>query len=412
MKVLLIYPGLNEVEHQALIIFRRFRVQSPFLGLPYIAAVTPSHIDVEIIDEANGRMHDYKDADIVGITGMTLHANRMYEIADNYRSKGIPVVLGGIHVSFNPEEARNHADSIVIGEGEELWPILLKDFESNSLKPVYRQTQLIDINKLPYPRVDLCDGIAYRLPKGNLNAMMITRGCPHDCIYCCITQMFGRKFRTRNIDDVIKEISNLKYKYVFFHDDNLIGNPKYAKDLFFRLMPMKLDWSSQCSIKIAEYPELLDLAARSGCSSLYIGFETIDFNNMTFINKNPVNSIEKFSDNIKKIHDRGIGIYASFMVGLENDDESVFENINKFMEINKIEYPAVNIFTPYPGTRLFEMYNNQNRIIDTNWDRYDFFHVVFKPSKMTPEQLDTGFKNFMNKTMRDQYRRIMIRSSH
>ncbi len=411
MKVLLIFPGLNEAEHQALIMYTRFKTLNPFLGLPYIAAVTPSHIDVEIIDETNGRIRDYKEADLVGITGITLKANRMYEIADIYRSKGIPVVLGGIHVSFNPEEAKNHADSIVIGEGEELWPILLKDFESNSLKPVYRQTQLININKLPHPRVDLCDGVAYRSPKGNLNAMMITRGCPHDCIFCCITQMFGRKFRTRYIDDVIAEITNLKNKDVFFHDDNIIGNPKYAKELFLRIKPLKIDWSSQCSIKIAEYPELLDLAASSGCNSLYIGFETVDLKNMTFINKNGVNSIEKFNDNIKKIHDKGIGIYASFMVGLENDDESVFENIDKFCEINKIEYLAVNIFTPFPGTRLFEIYNSQHRIIDTNWDHYDVFHVVFKPSKMTPEQLETGFKNLTNKIKRAQYRQYLIQRS-
>ncbi len=411
MKVLLIFPGLNEVENQALILYNKFRMQTPFLGLPYIAAVTPSHIDVEIIDETNGRIRDYKEADLVGITGMSLVANRMYEIADIYRSKGIPVVLGGIHVSFNPEEAKNHADSIVIGEGEEIWPILLRDFELNLLKPVYEQTQLVDIIKLPHPRIDLCDGIAYRLPRGNLHAMMMTRGCPHGCIYCCVTQMFGRKFRTRNIDDVITELLELKCKYVFFHDDNIIGNPKYAKELLLRLRSMKLEWSAQCSIKIAESPELLELAASSGCRFLYIGFETIDFQNMTFLNKNQVNSIAKFNDNIKKIHDKGIGIYASFMVGLENDDESVFENITKFMEINKIEYPAVNIFTPHPGTRLFEMYNSQNRIIDKNWDHYDYFHVVFKPTKMTPEQLKTGHQNLMKKTTRDQFKKYIIQSS-
>ncbi len=412
MKVLLIYPGLNEVEHKTLISISRFRLLTPFLGLPYIAAVTPAHIDVEIIDETNGRIQEYKEADLVGITGMTLHANRIYEIADIYRSKGIPVVLGGIHVSFNPEEAKKHADSIVIGEGEELWPIMLRDFESNSLKPVYQQSQLVDIVKLPHPRVDLCDGIAYRLPRGNLNTMLITRGCPHNCIYCCITQMFGRKFRTRMIDDVISEISKLKYKYVFLNDDNIIGNPKYAKDLFIKIKPIKLKWSAQCSIKIAESPELLDLAASSGCISLYIGFETIDAENMSFINKKGVNSIARFNDNIKKIHDKGIAIQASFMVGLENDDESVFENIDKFCDFNKIEFPAVNIFTPHPGTRLFEMYNSQNRVFDTNWDHYDLFHVVFKPSKMTPEQLNTGFQNLMKKTTRDQYRKFMIQSSH
>ncbi len=400
---------MDSKENKVLIEARKNRKAFPLIGLPYIAAITPLHIEVKIIDEVNGLQSDAlsEEADLVGITGMTMHANRMYELADRFREKEVPVILGGIHVTYMPEEALNHADAIVIGEAEEVWSELLKDFEKGQLKKIYKSDNLVSIDNLPFPKLELLNGPAYQPPKGTLNAVMTTRGCPNNCDFCCVTQMFGQKFRTRPIESVIKEIECLNKDFISFNDDNIIGKPIYAKELFKALKPLNRYWGGQASIKIGEDTELLNLAHESGCRLLFIGIESVNQSNIDLINKKGVNQVTKYKDSLKRIQDKGIRIIGSFIIGLDDDDEGVIDQIFDFIEDNHIAHPVVNILTPFPGTRLFEQLERENRIIDRDWSHYDLTHVVIKPKKMSPEKLMEGYIRLLGKLNRYQYRRTL-----
>jgi radical SAM superfamily enzyme YgiQ (UPF0313 family) len=391
MKLLLISPGIDNEESRFVAEANKLRMITPMLALPYLAALTPPDIEVKIIDEQHGLISHFEDADLVGITGMTMQANRMYKIADIYRSRNIPVVLGGIHVTFLPEEASKHADSIVIGEGDEIWPVLMEDFKRGELKPVYRCIKLPSLENLPFPRLDLIDGPSYRMPHGSLNSIMATRGCPNNCSFCCVTKMFGRGFRTRPVQHVIDEIMRMNNDPILFADDNLIGNRNYAMELFNAVKPLNKVWGGQASMKIAHDEELLNLAVESGCKSLFIGFESIDEENIILINKKNVNTVEGYSEAIKKLHDRGVHVYGSFIIGLDNDDESIFEKMYNFIEKNEIEFPLVGVLTPLPGTELFKQFENEGRIIDYNWNKYNFCQVVYKPKKMSADKLKNGY---------------------
>ncbi len=380
----------------------KYRIITPLLAMPYIAALTPTDVEVKIIDEEHDLMTEYEEADLVGISGMTMHAHRMYKIADHYRTRGIPVVLGGIHVSFMPREASKHANTIVIGEAENIWPGLVADFRARQLKPVYQSVRPPDLAGLPFARLYLVDGPSYTPPHGSLNSIMASRGCPHNCNFCCISKMFGRRFRTRPISEVIDEINSMNKEPIFFADDNLIGDRKYAKNLFKALVPFRRKWGSQVSIKIAEEPELLKLAYASGCRYVFIGIESVHPQNIVFLNKQIVNEVKKYGEAIKRIKEHGIKIIGSFIVGLDYDDESCFEKVYEFVIQNQIDVPMVGILTPFPGTDLFKTLKKQNRIISQDWNRFNFNHVVFKPRRMTPEQLQFGYNNLVKKLSRYQ----------
>ncbi|MBN1483061.1 radical SAM protein [candidate division KSB1 bacterium] len=412
MKVLLINAGIDNKEGEPIIEGNRTRPLFPMLALPYLAAYTPPHIDVQIYDEAHGLLEHIIDADLVGISGMTMHARRMYQLADEYRQLGMPVVLGGIHVTYMNQEASEHADAVVQGEAEQLWPLLLEDFQKGELKKCYHAAIAPDLHNVPHPRLDLVAGIAYRPPNGFLNSVMSTRGCPHNCNFCCVTKMFGRKLRLRPIDQVIEEILTLPQKTpVFFNDDNLIGNTKYAKELFRALLPYRKRWGSQMSLKIAEDDELLKLAARSGCASVFLGIESMNRNNIVAINKKSVNNVDHYMDAVRKIHDVGIEIIGSFIVGLDDDDDGVFEDIYDFVDKSKIEVPLVGILTPFPGTDIYYQFEKQGRIIDTNWNKYNLAHTVFRPNKMTPEHLDIKYNELIKHLNRLRFRNDIIRFS-
>ena len=251
------------------------------LSLPTLAALTPKGWDVEILD-ARVKPVDYNaQADIVGITGLTSEMPSVYEIADNFRKKGVKVVMGGVHVSALPDEALKHADSIVIGEAELVWDKLLEDFKKGELKQRY-QADLCDMKNMAIPRRELVDRDMYG---SGFNTLQATRGCPFNCDYCAVTAFFGNKFRVRPVDDVIEEIRGFDTKEFFFMDDNIVGRPKYAKELFERLIPLKLEWGSQASITMAKDHELLKLYAKSGGKYAFIGFESLSQKNLEKMHK-------------------------------------------------------------------------------------------------------------------------------
>lgn len=361
----------------------------PPLNLITVAGLTPPEHEISLIDEGISKIDFSVAYDLVAITAMTALAPRAYAIADQFRSRGVPVVLGGMHPSALPEEAKEHADAVVIGEAENLWPTLLADFESGRLKPFYRAAQRPQLFGLVRPRRNLLVRERYLVP----DTVQITRGCPFACSFCSVSQFFGHSYRFRPVEDVVAEIRELKElggEVMGFVDDNIVGNPKYARRLFSALAPYKIKWFSQGSLNIARDEDLLRLAAASGCIGLFIGFESLSPANLKAIGKG-VNLIEDFEDAIKRIHDHGIAIEGAFVFGLDGDDESIFERTLRFVQKNRLEAAQFGILTPFPGTPLRAELEAQGRILTSDWSQYTITNVVFEPKNMSPETLQQGF---------------------
>ena len=356
------------------------------LTLTTIAALTPKEFDVRITDENVEPIDFQEDIDLVGITGMVMHAPRAYEIAAQFRRRGIPVVMGGPHASSLPLEAKEHVDSVVIGEAEHVWAGLLDDFREGSLKPFYKAETYSPMERMPFPRLELLQKNAYM----TVNCVQTTRGCPHRCDFCHVTQFFGKTYRCRPVDEVIEEVKQLNGDFIVFIDDNIAGNRQYAKELFTRLKPLKKKWASQASITLSSDPELLKLAAESGCVSLFVGIESLSSENLKEVNKS-FNRVYQFEDAIKAIHDFDIMILAGLIFGLDHDDEGVFERTLRFCERNRIELPSFFLLTPLPGTPLFQRMEAEGRLLHKDWGKYNGATVVFKPKLMTEETLQRGF---------------------
>lgn len=384
MNILLISPDLVGSIYR----YKRSEVRSfsfPRLTLPLLAALTPPQHSVRLIDESVEDIDFEANVDLVGISLLTFLAPRGYEIADRFRSRGIKVVLGGIHASALPQEAMGHADSVVIGEAEELWPSLLEDFQRGELKRIYQSDRRPCLDGLPRPRLDLLHRLGYL----NSNCVQATRGCPFGCDFCSVTDFFGRSYRLRPVAEVVAEVESLAGDFIFV-DDNISGNRAYAQDLFNALIPLKRKWGSQCNLSLAEDEELLALAAKSGCAHMFVGIETISQANLKG-HKKSFNRVAKYEELITRFHDQGIVVNAGMIFGMDEDDDSVFPTTIEFLEKNRVELTLFNILTPVPGTRLYARLEEEGRIIDRDWSHYDGRHVVFRPKRMSPETLQEGF---------------------
>ncbi|MBI3585070.1 MAG: B12-binding domain-containing radical SAM protein [Nitrospinae bacterium] len=364
---------------------KRGRYPVPQLSLPTIAGLTDGRFEVNIVDDNIEDIDFDVRTDLVGITTMTALAPRAYTIAQEFRKRGVPVILGGIHVSMLPDEASNYADSIVLGEAEDIWPTLLEDFIHGRLKKIYRGTGRHTLVNLPRPRLDLLKRDRYF----STSLLMASRGCPHDCHYCSVTTFWGKGFRYRPIPDVIEELKSLKDRFVFFVDDNLYGNKIYAKKLFKEMIPLRKKWSCQGDSLIANDKELLSLAAESGCQWIFIGIESISEKNLTKMRKS-FNKVRQYKESFKKIHDAGINIFGSFIFGLDDDDKNVFKDTVDFAIDVKLDAANFYILTPLPGTKLFQEMKEAGRLLHTQWDKYDANHVVFKPDRLTSDELIEG----------------------
>lgn len=358
------------------------------LGLGVLAALTPPDITLRIHDENLGPYQYHDDVDLVGLSLMTARATRGYEIADEYRKRGVPVVFGGSHPTLVPEESMEHADAIVMGEAELTWNELLEDARKGSLKKVYQSPRWVDMDEVPIPRRDLLS------PKATFGAVSIqaTRGCPFDCNFCTVTKFFGGSYRYRSIDLVIQEVEQevaRGKRTFFFVDDNIIANRRYAKALFERLIPLKIKWGGQASITAAKDPEVLALAGKSGCLALFIGIESISKETLHNAHKD-FNNPEKYAENFKKYHDNGITILAGMIFGFDTDDESVFERTVEFLVKHRIGLANFGILTPLPGTDVYTQLNTEGRIFERTWSKYTASQVVFYPKQMSPERLKEG----------------------
>lgn len=356
------------------------------LSLTTIAALTPPEIEVAITDENVEEIDFDEEVDLVGLTAMTMHALRAYEIADRFRARNIPVVMGGLHASSLPQEAKAHVDAVVIGEAEGVWRQLLADAQQGRLQPFYQSKDFCSLKSQPHPRLDLLKKRHY----WTVNCVQATRGCPFSCDFCSVAQFFGNTYRYRPVDEVIEEVKQLPPGYFTFVDDNIMGRPEYAKELFQKLAPLKRRWTSQGSLTMAKDTQLLKLAAASGCYALFVGIESLTQDNLAAMNKS-INNVARYEEAIRIIHDHGIMIVGSFIFGFDHDDDSVFERTVRFCEKNKIDLPIFFILTPVPGTRLYKKMEAEGRILHRDWSRYNGSNVVFKPKLISEETLFNGY---------------------
>jgi radical SAM superfamily enzyme YgiQ (UPF0313 family) len=374
------------------------------ITLPYLKALTPPPHEVSFTDELMGDLdlaRVERDADVVGITAMGPQIKRAYDLADHFRARGKKVVLGGTWVSLTAEASLRHADAVVAGEAEDVWPRVLGDLADGRSAGVYRASRWHDLRDLPvfdYETLPLLKLDAFR--SSWLYRMyffwpiFFSRGCPHPCEYCAIQTYYQRTFRTRPVDDVIADVRRIRAlggRRLLFLDDNPIARPEEAKEFFRRLIPERVQWVSQATINIARDPELLDLAARSGARVLSIGFESISEESLASVAKS-FNRPSRFAEDIQKLRARGIQVIALVMVGLDGDTPETFAATLRWLDENKISFLKLFTPAPYPGTKFHADMTAAGRIMVDDWGRYDYGSAIVRPLHMSADEMLAGFR--------------------
>lgn len=360
-------------------------------SLLIIAALTPSSYEIDIIDENIEEIDFQKNYDLVGITVMTQQANRAYEISAQFRKNRVKVILGGIHVTVCPDEAMNNADSIVVGEAENLWPEIIEDFEANHLKSFYKNSKVVDMLHAPIPRYDLIADKGY-----NVVWIQTTRGCPHDCEFCAASRVYGNQYRRKSTSQIIDEILLIKKSLgdinISFADDNLFVDKQASIEFISAITPLKIRWFGQTDISIARHGQLLGLLKNSGCYCLFVGFESLSENNLKGINKNEwkASQVKFYPEYISKIQSYGIGVMGAFIIGFDDDTPSKFQKISDFIINNNLYESQISILTPLPGTPLRERMLKTNCLLDNSWEKYTLADLTFKHPLLSKIQLEDG----------------------
>jgi radical SAM superfamily enzyme YgiQ (UPF0313 family) len=357
------------------------------LGLASLAAYLDPDDEITIQDEHVETLEINDQPDLVIIQVYITSAYRSYEIADLYRARGSFVCLGGLHVTSLPEEAAFHADAIFTGPGEDTWPAFLADYRKGVPKKVYesRQRTLVDA---PFPRRDLLKRNLYLVP----NSVVVSRGCPYQCDFCYKSSFFkgGMSFYTQAVDRALAEIESLPGRHLYFLDDHLFGNLKFASQLFEGMRGMGRLWQAAGTVQSILEPDTIRKAAEVGLRSLFVGFETLNPNNLKEQGKYQ-NLNRDYAEAIRRLHDLGVMVNASFVFGMDDDDENVFDRTVDWAVRQGIETATFHILTPYPDTPLFRRMEQSGRIISKNWDLYDTRHAVFTPRRMSVRTLEAGY---------------------
>jgi radical SAM superfamily enzyme YgiQ (UPF0313 family) len=349
-----------------------------------VAALTPPDIEVRVVDESVEKIPADWDPDLVGISVQAPTALYAYELAARYRSEGVPVVLGGIHASLNPDEAAQHADAIAIGEAERTWPQLVNDFRRRRMARRYEANGLADLDLSPEPRRDLLRRDDYRIPW----VVQASKGCPFGCEFCALNAYLPDP-RFRRVDRVADEIRRLPGSEVLFADDNLYANRAWSIELFRALQPLGKRWIGEATWHIGEDPEALDLARKSGCIGLFVGLDSV--NQQYHMTKVPRKSPEeRYVEAIQSIQRRGIAVVAAFVFGLDCDEPDVFERSIRVVKEGGANLVNFSTLIPYPGTSLFDRLQREGRITETDWSRFISPNVCFRPLRMSAEELAEG----------------------
>ncbi len=373
-------PEIRQVRRARVLNFQQ-------ITMPYLATFAPAHWHVTHIDEAVTPVNVSAAVDLVGITFHTPSAPHVYQLAAQFRQRGIPVALGGPHVTLLPDEAQPHADVIFVGEAEDHWPQFLRDFERGQYQSRYTCTAPPALLNAPMARKDL-----YHRRDYTAGRLFATRGCAYDCDFCAVAVMYQRAVRQRPIADVAAEYASFPGKVIIFWDDNLASDRDYAKALFRAIAPHKKWWSSQASIQAGRDDEFLEEAARSGCKQLFIGLESISQASMNGVRKG-FNRVDDYARVIERIHAHGIAVQAGIVFGFDEDTESIFAETLDFLEATGVQNATFNMLIPYPGTRLYRRLEAEGRILTQDWSRYHGREaVVFQPKQMSPETLLEGYR--------------------
>lgn len=381
MKITLIYPSLSKSSP----LMRKWKQPKshryPGLGLLYVAALCPQSTDIRLVDDEFEKIPYDEETDLVGITVLTANSNRAYEISNHYRQKGIPVVLGGMHVTSCQEEASNYADSVVVGEAEDTWPELLKDFNAGKLRPMYTSSNDADLANKPFPRRDLVNKTEYT----TINTVQATRGCPFNCEFCSITALLGRRTRCRPVEEVVEEIKSLEGTEFLLNDDNLAQKIDYYKELFRRLIPLKKMWVGEASWNIVKDEETLELLRESGCRGLAIGFESLEPQDGVSKIMPSKNIFLLYKEVVRKLHEHNLIVYANFLFGFDNENVTTFEKTLEFALESKIDAAQFGIIKPFPGTPFYKRLIKEGRLTEKKWYNYTGWNVCYKLKNM-PER--------------------------
>jgi len=379
MKILLVMPHPNPKRS----FFSKF--QYPSLTLQQVAGITPREHSVELVDERYEDVDFDKHYDLIGISCLTYNSIRGYEISEQFRKKGVPVVFGGYHASLIPEEAKKHADSIVIGEAELTWPQLLKDYQNGNMKKIYRNDRVIKAEEIPPARHDIGSYTFWE-------SIQVSRGCPTGCEFCAMNVVEGKVFRGRPIEDVIDEMKKIHAKRIFFADASLTINPKYAKKLFKAMIPLNKKFHCFGNINVlARDKEFIRLSQEAGVEKWYLGIESISQKNIDQAGKG-TNKIENYHKAIQNIKDYGMMVTGFFVFGLDFDTPDIFDATLDAIYKWGLDEASFSILTPYPGTPLFKRFNKEGRIANNNWSLYEEGKVNFIPRNMTEEELLEGIQ--------------------
>lgn len=367
-------------------IFRRSLRYAP-LTLTTLAALVPpeSGAVVEICDEGIEEIDLNISADLIGMTVITGNAPRAYALADHFRGRGIPVVLGGPHVTLLPEEAQKHADAVVVGYAEQTWPQLLRDLSEGRMKPRYDQGPDFSLAGQPFPRRDLLRRFSY----STINTFEATRACVHSCDFCVVPVAWGTRPYLKPVEEVIQDVRQQRAKRAVFVDLNLIADRDHAASLFRALIPLRIKWFGLATALLADDEELLSLAVRSGCTGLLVGFESLSGKSLRSSGKG-FNDSQRFKEFVDKFHEYRVTLMGCFVFGLDDDPPDIFEKTARFVVEAKIDLPRFAVLTPFPGTRLFARLKAEGRILTQDWSLYDGQHVVFQPANMSVQQLYDG----------------------
>jgi radical SAM superfamily enzyme YgiQ (UPF0313 family) len=369
MKIKFICPSWQRLQYQTHYVL-------PPLGLTVVAALTPARHEVVLEDENVEPIDFDEPVDLVGISTMLVsQAPRAFEVADAFRARGVPVVIGGLTASCIPEQAAKHADAVVVGEAEGIWPALIEDLERGELKPLYRRAEFVDAAEIPRARRELLKPEHYTYRGVRMMDLIETsRGCRFGCFPCQVPYVAGKDHRVRDIVEVVDEMSALECDRVFIVDNALEQNEDHQRALFREMQRARKSWVSH---PISAKPDILELAAESGCWFVYQAI---------------FGDSEMIREKIKLLHEFGIGVQGTILLGMDRHGPDIFERLVEFLLDCELDLAEFTVLTPFPGTPFFEQMKKAGRLLHEDWGEYNAENVVFKPAKMTPEQLQEGYQ--------------------